>query len=539
MVRDRMFSIPVSQKRQASMKHRYIFFSTVLFLIAFCVGNIAFVTLIRPIVRENIRMELMWYLEREWLQLVADLNSEIAILQKMADSPLVRQYLMDPADSRLRSIALEDMAAYRNALAPRSVFWISDRDKRYHFGGKYLYTLNTSEKSSEWYDSALNMTSPFQLKVNFDIGLQKTMLWIDVPVFDNRHTPIGLVGIGMDINIFVKDIYKGYHGNYELYVFNADGEITGTHDIGLIENKVNMADVLGQVGTEILKVANGLRGTSGINYFEIKDKKTAIAIDSIPILDWYMVAVHHFTLKESLPIGMTVLFALMMMTICACLVVLNVFVVRMLKPFNYLVKVANQALLDWELKHHMQDTITGEIETIGAMLTMTIIDPLTNIYNRRYMDGQLKKIVNSLSRSGDYLSLFLVDVDYFKKYNDTYGHDAGDNCLREIASAMSKCMERDGDFIARYGGEEFAVILPHTNSVGARLMADKLLKTVLNLNIPNKASDTATSVTISIGGISGIVHHSQHPNNYFRQADKALYESKKGGRNRYTLEVFE
>ena len=154
------------------------------------------------------------------------------------------------------------------------------------------------------------------------------------------------------------------------------------------------------------------------------------------------------------------------------------------------------------------------------------------------LDERLAQIIKSLSRSGSTLSVLMIDIDHFKKYNDTYGHGAGDGCLRAVAGAISECILRDEDFVARYGGEEFAVVLPNTDRNGAQMIAEKLLKKIRECNIPHKASDVADYVTVSIGGTTGIVKHSQHASDYIKAADKALYESKKNGRNRYTYEDY-
>jgi len=181
---------------------------------------------------------------------------------------------------------------------------------------------------------------------------------------------------------------------------------------------------------------------------------------------------------------------------------------------------------------HSQNNVLAHTAT--KLLSMSLTDPLTGIYNRRHLDGQLKRVINSLGRSNNELSLLLIDIDYFKLYNDTYGHDAGDTCLKRIAECLSQCHERGDDFSARYGGEEFVVVLPHTDESGARLIATRLLESVMECNIPHKASKVADRVTVSIGGTTGTVDRSRLVRDYIKCADEALYESKKSGRNRYT-----
>ena len=165
-------------------------------------------------------------------------------------------------------------------------------------------------------------------------------------------------------------------------------------------------------------------------------------------------------------------------------------------------------------------------------------DALTGIYNRRYFDENLNKTIKKLSRSDGILSLMMIDIDFFKKYNDTYGHNEGDICLKKVAETLFKNITREDDFVARYGGEEFAAVLPNTNKDGAKLVAERLLQKIRLLNIPHEKSDAADHVTVSIGIISGCVNHAQREYDYIIRADKMLYQSKQNGRNRFTAGLF-
>ena len=162
-------------------------------------------------------------------------------------------------------------------------------------------------------------------------------------------------------------------------------------------------------------------------------------------------------------------------------------------------------------------------------------DPLTGIYNRRFFDEGLSRIVNSLSRSGGILSLMMIDIDFFKNYNDTYGHGAGDECLKTIAETLSTCIARVDDFVARYGGEEFAVVLPNTEAEGACAIADKMLESIRNCNMPHENSNAADIVTVSIGVTTGKVEPKHNESDFIHRADELLYRSKQGGRNIYTF----
>lgn len=187
----------------------------------------------------------------------------------------------------------------------------------------------------------------------------------------------------------------------------------------------------------------------------------------------------------------------------------------------------------------LSDRTTDNLNTHKLdLLDKVHYDVLTGIYNRRFMEETLKQLLKTLARSGGMLSVFMVDVDYFKKYNDTYGHSMGDSCLKAVAKALNDCITRADDFVARYGGEEFVIVLPNTDESGARIMADRILDTVRVCNISNDNNDAAGGVTISIGVTTGRAEHKQSYGDYIKQADKALYMSKQSGRNRYTFLKF-
>jgi diguanylate cyclase (GGDEF)-like protein len=160
-------------------------------------------------------------------------------------------------------------------------------------------------------------------------------------------------------------------------------------------------------------------------------------------------------------------------------------------------------------------------------------DGLTGIYNRRFFDKNMKRIISSLSRSGSLLSLLMIDIDLFKRYNDTYGHVEGDKCLKIVAQTLSKSITRADDFVARYGGEEFVMVLPNTNEYGARLIAEKLLENIRKCNIPHEKNDAANCLTISIGVTTGKVTFTDTTDDFVNKADAMLYKAKQNGRNRY------
>ena len=161
------------------------------------------------------------------------------------------------------------------------------------------------------------------------------------------------------------------------------------------------------------------------------------------------------------------------------------------------------------------------------------IDGLTGIANRRAFDERLASDWRQASRTGAPLSLLLIDIDFFKPYNDHRGHQDGDECLKRVAGALAKAVGRPQDLVARYGGEEFACLLPQTDAEGAVLIARKLQAQVEKLQIEHPASTVCNCVTLSIGIATQRPSPQSDCDELLRTADAQLYLAKHGGRNQF------
>ena len=159
-------------------------------------------------------------------------------------------------------------------------------------------------------------------------------------------------------------------------------------------------------------------------------------------------------------------------------------------------------------------------------------DGLLGIANRQFFDTRLHDEWNRALRDQNQISLLMVDVDFFKNYNDEYGHQAGDACLQAVAKAAAGKMVRAVDLLARYGGEEFVVVLPHTSAKGAYKVALSICQAVSDLKIPHSTSSVADHVTVSIGVASMLPDRQSVPAQLVGAADQALYAAKQHGRNR-------
>ncbi len=162
-------------------------------------------------------------------------------------------------------------------------------------------------------------------------------------------------------------------------------------------------------------------------------------------------------------------------------------------------------------------------------------DGLTGVANRRAFDSRLAHEWARAARSGDTLAILMLDVDHFKKYNDGYGHQLGDDCLKRVAAILRQAPERPGDFVARYGGEEFVILLPGTDAPGARRVAERIRDGLIAAGIPHAFSPTAPHVTTSIGIAVMRPRVGADPARLVAAADEALYAAKDAGRDRAVL----
>ena len=207
---------------------------------------------------------------------------------------------------------------------------------------------------------------------------------------------------------------------------------------------------------------------------------------------------------------------------------------------NQMLSAANQELerLNQELtaySHTLEQRVAERTAALAQandeLLRLANLDGLTRVANRRRFDEYFAQEWKRLARERRPLSLIMCDIDYFKRYNDTYGHLMGDECLKRVADALMNVARRPADLTARYGGEEFSVILPNTDAEGAMLVANAIQQGVEALRIEHAASNAADHVTISVGVSTMIPKHDGAIGDLIGMADIALYEAKTHGRN--------
>ena len=208
----------------------------------------------------------------------------------------------------------------------------------------------------------------------------------------------------------------------------------------------------------------------------------------------------------------------------------------MLRILNIQFKLRSNSQELLQLNQNLETQVnerTKELIELNALLKeRSENDELTKLFNRRKFNEYLKVEYNRANRDKGVFSLVLVDIDFFKAYNDGYGHQKGDECLVSVAEIMRKCLPRATDFIARYGGEEFVIVLPSTNTDGAIKVAECVRGNVFMASIPHEYSDSSPYVTISQGVTTYHAGDLRSIAEIIESADKALYKAKNSGRNR-------
>ena len=247
-----------------------------------------------------------------------------------------------------------------------------------------------------------------------------------------------------------------------------------------------------------------------------------------PIAWWSLV--HYWEQSYNLLIG------LLLLAFCALLVSVSD---RVYLSFR------NMISLNWEresiarelgdLTHNLKDRNRQLIDARRQLTDLANIDELTGLGNRRLVNKVLQEEINRARRTGARLSLILLDVDYFKDYNDNYGHPAGDLVLKRLADLMERATSRAGEVVGRYGGEEFILVLPGAGEEAARRTAERLRELVMAEKMPHKHSQVADIITISQGVVTFTPDADESPSELIKRADTALYRAKHQGRNAIVL----
>ena len=201
-----------------------------------------------------------------------------------------------------------------------------------------------------------------------------------------------------------------------------------------------------------------------------------------------------------------------------------------LGAIDYITKPFNKAIVKLRLKNYLDLKIKNDM-----LEKLSMYDGLTNIRNRRFFDETFEKTFSEIKRDKKSLAVLMIDIDFFKPYNDNYGHGQGDETLRKVAKALEKTIKRASDFVARYGGEEFVILLKDINKDGVEAVANNLLNAIRELKITHEFSKIENYVTVSIG----VSYYNSSSDitklELLLKADETLYSVKNSGRNNFAI----
>jgi len=489
----------------------------------------------------------------------AHIRREIDIVSKIAQSASVVEWLADEGNEAKKARAAGEMASVVNSLYSYNMYiGLEASHNHYRVGANYMDSdilqinvLDISEPNDAWYFETINADGDYLLDIGIDREIQRKRVWIDYKVSQD-NVPLGVISTGLEFSHVVGELFMHYdRGNMRGLIINEQGIIY--MDSALMrdndflfnefEARIHEEFKNPELNSAIDAYLSGVETLPDEN-----SEPVVIALRSGPFRNatitpikatgWSLVilsgGVSVFNISYFIPILITVLILLSAVALITSTANYRLIFMPLGKLDRSLTSLRENS--EGRVYGSERNDELGDLsKTIQDLFAKANVDALTGIYNRRFMENNLEQNMEILSRANGLMSVLMLDIDFFKKYNDTYGHDQGDACLKEVAYAINNAIMRINDFTARYGGEEFVVVLPSTDENGACVVADKLLDRVRRLNIQHSGSTAATYITVSIGVTTGRVAYGQNWKEYIKRADEALYMSKKNGRNQYTF----
>jgi len=496
--------------------------------------------------------------------LSSHLDKEITLISRAANSPAVIEWLQDDLDEEKRARALELLHSIVGDLYSFNMYiGVESSLNEYSVSISIADTtepiavLSPDEPNDAWYFHTFNSNRRYELDVDIDDFMQRKRVWLNYKV-EADGVVLGVISTGLEFSHVVNELFSHYDSNNMRGVI-IDGAGTIIMDGSMLDTAFLYEMHFMNVETEFPhpEVSNAINriymshpGVTVSHWWDTIEPEVVdlasgpyryMTIVPIRYTDWSILTFSNattlFDTSYFIPVMITVLVLLIAFAVLSSVINYRL----MYKPLKDLESSLSQ------LNEHSSDSIYGlerddELgnlsNTIHDLFTKANVDPLTCLYNRRFMDSSIESIMGLLSRTNGLLSVLMIDIDYFKRYNDTYGHEAGDECLRAVAHALSITVSRVNDIVVRYGGEEFVIILPNTDEAGACKFAEKVLENVQKMEIPHKKNEASEFVTVSVGATAGKVDHNQDLAMYIKRADEALYKSKESGRNKYTFLEF-
>jgi len=378
------------EKRFFSPQRKVLVFSVFFFCVILAGGSAAFIVAMRQIVRNDTFGRLSRIIETRNIRFTTAFDSQISLALNMAESPLIKSHLKNPGNAELARLARGEFGADRKSFSGNNIFWISDIDRRYYFNDKYSYTLDTSDPENVWYMPTLNQKERFSFNVNYDIGINRTLCWINVPVYDENKIPVGIVGTGIDLTDYIEILFSGLGDDVTLLLFNGSGEITGARDISLMERKAPVSEVW-EAGKQVFFESRSLKDGAS-KTFVVNDR--AYAVSKISSLDWYIAVSCPITVVMFLNNAMFVFIALIAVILLIFLV-FNIYISNVLRPINRMLERMQTLSMEW--KKSSQSSRVRQIVFVcfAFVLMIAISYAATNIILRSHLSYEAEELINT------------------------------------------------------------------------------------------------------------------------------------------------
>jgi len=546
----------VMGKQKISVRFRNI--NIALLLVASLAMGVIMLAAIRDVISQVSVDYARLYTSNTAGALGAHLNREIGLMAKAARSNSVREWFADEDDPEKKSRAHEEMRGVLSVLYSQNLYLGLEKTRHEFTIDDYSTAdelaprakLDPDNPDDAWYFECLGSDNDYVLNVDVDKILHRKHVWLNYKVSENG-SPLGVISSGLEFSKVAAELFSEYdNAKVRSLIIDADGVIHMDSSLLGHDDFLNFSFEIpiGELSSDPTFLAALKAYLGGIKgYFELRAKPLTFELSTgqygyatiAPIVstDWSVVTLYKSSSLFN-PARLMPFFLTMVALFAAFVMVSSILSHRIiLVPFEQLIRSLKRIKEDEEISIYgtERDDEFGTLSnTIQDLFTKAHYDVLTGIHNRRALEKNLKRNIEYISRIGGRLSLLMIDVDHFKKFNDTYGHEEGDKCLRSIATTLSGGLKRIDDFVGRYGGEEFVALLPGVDEQGARLVADRLRRNVQDLKIPHE-KNVSGWVTISIGITTGQVAYTHNWSDYLKRADEALYMSKQNGRNQSTF----
>ena len=509
------------------------------------------------------------------------LTREVTLVQKMADSQRLRDWAAAEADPARKRQALIELEEYRHILRDHSYFFAHAASGNYYFndaGGereinKPRYTLDPGISKDAWFYLTLRDVKDTQLNVDTDRATGLTKVWINTVLRGDNGDAVAVAGSGLDISDFINEVVNGKLPGAISILMDRRAAIQGHPDVSMIDfaslrkvegkeaqrtffDLIDHPDDAAALRRAMAALADGKSEVETLDLV-VQGQRQLIGMTWLPQIQWYvltMTAPDGASANTGLGMAVIWLIVALDLVLLAAMFILQKTVIRRVVRLDKAAKALSEgARVDIPVDAQndelgrlgrtfktMAERIASQTENLERQVAertemleqVAHTDFLTGVMNRRGVLQRLKVERNRLSHTGGFLALMIVDVDHFKRINDTGGHALGDRALVAIAGVLQATV-RDYDLVGRWGGEEFLIALfGLKNFDEMQLVADKLLAAIRQNSLD--CGDERIDLTYSIGGAMASPQADLEA--IIQRADEALYRAKNEGRDRAVLD---